>query len=299
MAWIKSDIGLPAHPKTRRLARALGVGIPAAIGHLHMLWYWTATYAPNGDLARFEAQDIADAAGWEGDAKDFVAALVLSRFVDLDGDLYVVHDWMEHGGALFERRERNAKRMRDSRAQHVPRTKPARAAHMDACVELEERRGEEIRGDQEEIPSTPVGVEGGPGETSSPKPAAVAAPRRRNLTEDAIAKLQDEHPHIDVKAAAEDYLNWSGSSEHKDKVLGLRNQLKSPKVAAKFARNGHAITQGPARKEQWAGAERGAPNPYSLDELRKRPNFLEVGDDDDGAEAETGAGDPRVGTAGH
>lgn len=63
-------------------------------------------------------------------------------------------------------------------------------------------------------------------------------------------------------------------------------------------RNGHAITQGPARKEQWAGAERGAPNPYSLDELRKRPNFLEVGDDDDGAEAETGAGDPRVGTAG-
>ena len=62
----------------------------------------------------------------------------------------------------------------------------------------------------------------------------LAKPRRRNLTDDVIRELQEEHPAIDVAAAARDYLNWSGSAKHIDKVQGLRNQLRMPSCATKF-----------------------------------------------------------------
>lgn len=65
---------------------------------------------------------------------------------------------------------------------------------------------------------------------------SLAKPRRRLLDTDAVAKLQAEFPAIDVTAAAADYLNWSGSQKHVDKVLGLRNQLGHPACAAKFPR---------------------------------------------------------------
>lgn len=74
-------------------------------------------------------------------------------------------------------------------------------------------------------------------ESSSDLPSnSLARPRRRLLDIDAVARLQVEFPAIDVTAAAADYLNWSGSAKHVDKVLGLTNQLKHPACAAKFPR---------------------------------------------------------------
>lgn len=72
-------------------------------------------------------------------------------------------------------------------------------------------------------------------ESPSEKPSeSLAKPRRRNLTEDVIAELQEDHPELNVRAAAADYLNWSGSAKHIDKVQGLRNQLADPVCARKF-----------------------------------------------------------------
>lgn len=106
MAYIPSHQELKEHPKTRRAARRCGVSIPAMIGHLHLLWWWALDHGPDGDLSRFESEDLADAAMWEGDPEEFVKALVdcgpggSEGFLSSDGKL---HDWAEYGGKYGQR----------------------------------------------------------------------------------------------------------------------------------------------------------------------------------------------------
>ena len=76
MAWSESHQELRDHPKTKRMARRLGISVPAAIGHLHCLWWWAMDYAPDGDISDYDAEDIADAAMWDGDAEQFLQALI-------------------------------------------------------------------------------------------------------------------------------------------------------------------------------------------------------------------------------
>lgn len=117
MAWIESNQELADHPKTRKLARVLETSIPAAVGHLHCLWWWALDYADDGDLTRFDDLDIALGARWEGDESSFMAALISSGFVDPD---HCIHDWEQYTGKLVSRRRANAARMRDARAAEKP-----------------------------------------------------------------------------------------------------------------------------------------------------------------------------------
>lgn len=129
MAWIESNEELAAHPKTKKAARLLEIAIPTMLGHLHLLWWWCLKYAQDGDLSQYEADDLADAAAWEGDATRFVRALLdcgpgeSFGFLEQseDGGL-MVHDWMDYAGKLIERRQVNARRMKDARAKHMQRT---------------------------------------------------------------------------------------------------------------------------------------------------------------------------------
>jgi hypothetical protein len=120
VAWIESHQEIAYHPKTRKLARRLGVGIPQAVGHLHLLWHWALSYAEDGDLSRHSDEDIAIGVMWEGDEAEFVAALVDAGWID--DDLRSLHDWGDYAGRLIERRKRNAERMKSARAAHAPRT---------------------------------------------------------------------------------------------------------------------------------------------------------------------------------
>ena len=61
--------GTPDHPKMRALARALCVSRAHAVGIMECLWHFTANYAPNGSLAKFTEEEIAEAVTWE-DAPD-------------------------------------------------------------------------------------------------------------------------------------------------------------------------------------------------------------------------------------
>ena len=109
MIWIESHISLPLHPKTRKLARRLELSIPATIGHLHCLWYWTVDYAPSGDLSGHSHEDIAIGAMWDDDPEIFIAALVESRWLDESKKGLAVHDWMEYAGRLMEVREKKSR----------------------------------------------------------------------------------------------------------------------------------------------------------------------------------------------
>lgn len=113
MAWIESHQELGRHPKTRKLARALGISLPATVGHLHYLWWWALDFAQNGDISRYDAEELAEAALWEGDPAAFVEALTLAGFVDRATSR--LHDWDQYVGKLLDRRRANAWRQADWR----------------------------------------------------------------------------------------------------------------------------------------------------------------------------------------
>ena len=119
MAWIESHQELARHPKTKRLARILGISIPTAIGHLHLLWWWALDYAQEGTLECYDESDIADAAMWEGNPLEFVDALCTARFLDRDDNgVLLIHDWYDYAGRLLEKRRTDAERKRLARKRH-------------------------------------------------------------------------------------------------------------------------------------------------------------------------------------
>ena len=126
-AWLKSYQAVREHPKTRKLARRKGVGgVRGAVGLLHCLWWWCLDYAPDGDLTKHDHEDIAIGCEWDGDPEQLIGYLIECGFLDNGGGLHV-HDWQDYAGALVERRERNAQRMKDARAANVHGTCDARA----------------------------------------------------------------------------------------------------------------------------------------------------------------------------
>lgn len=125
MPWIESHDVLPTHPKTAKLARRLGVSKPAAVGHLHFLWWWCITHRPEGVLHGLDADDIAEACGWDGDSADLIDALFTSGWLDDDGEALVVHDWWEHAGQTIARRDKATQEQRES---------GRRGAHRRWCV---------------------------------------------------------------------------------------------------------------------------------------------------------------------
>ena len=127
MAWIESHQELREHPKTKRFARELNITIPHAVGLLHCLWWWAVDYAPDGDLTKYDADDLGDAAGWDGTGESFLAALTGARFVDEDP--MRIHSWDEYTGRLMYSRAANAERKRLSRARHADAARPSQARH--------------------------------------------------------------------------------------------------------------------------------------------------------------------------
>ena len=118
MSWIESHQELAQHPKTRRLARMLGVSVPTVIGHLHMLWWWALDYADDGNLDRYSIEDLADAVLWEGEASTLIDAMVLCQFVDRGGDgSMMVHNW--NGGRWSIKLRSERRREWEAMASHM------------------------------------------------------------------------------------------------------------------------------------------------------------------------------------
>lgn len=115
MAWIESHQEVSHHPKTRKLARRLDVGLAASVGHLHCLWHWALSFAPDGDLTKHDDDDVAIGALWEGDPKLFIDSLVDCGWLDKEGESLVIHDWWDFAGRLIEQREFQASRTRRRR----------------------------------------------------------------------------------------------------------------------------------------------------------------------------------------
>jgi hypothetical protein len=93
MDWFKTYAGLQHHPK--RYAFEGIAETKYGLQYIVGLFCFTCNYAPDGDLTKFTAIQIARACEWEGDAELFMQALCKAGFLDKDDETCIVHDWSE------------------------------------------------------------------------------------------------------------------------------------------------------------------------------------------------------------
>lgn len=136
-------VGLPSHPKTKKLIRRIGE--PGA-WRLVCLFLWAAHNRSNGDLSGMTGEDIELAADWQGEEGDFVSALIEVGFLDGEELAYSIHDWAEHNPWAAGSEERSessrwaalCKRHGRARAaeimpEYAERKQSASAPHADSC----------------------------------------------------------------------------------------------------------------------------------------------------------------------
>jgi hypothetical protein len=103
------------HRKTWLLARLAGLDAYSVVGRLVALWSWALDAAPDGRIVDADAELVATAMGWRGDAATWVGYLVQAGFLDeCEGGL-VIHDWEEYAGKLMASRKASRERKRASR----------------------------------------------------------------------------------------------------------------------------------------------------------------------------------------
>lgn len=160
MVWLQSHQELRSHPKTVKVARMLGVDLPTMIGHLHLLWWWALDHAADGDLSKFDHEDIAMGAHYPGNADAFVKALKGCGPKGRSGfltDSYLLHDWNEYGGK-YQRRVEIAKQAAEARwtknsqeqATLIDTETDASALPEQSASNAEERRGEKKREEKQD-----------------------------------------------------------------------------------------------------------------------------------------------------
>lgn len=96
MPALNLDLDYFEHPKTKRLIGLLGRGsevLPIK------LWRYCGKYhTADGRLVGHSKQEIESIAGWWGSPGRFYDAMLKVGFAELDGDVFVIHDWKEHAG---------------------------------------------------------------------------------------------------------------------------------------------------------------------------------------------------------
>ena len=126
MAWIESHQEIWRHPKTKKLARLLKISVPTAVGNLHGLWYWAMDFAQDGDISKYDPEDIADAVLWDDPADMLLNAFVEAGFVDRDDQTITIHDWLDYAGNLIARKEIQKEQTRE-RVRRYRRNKEGNA----------------------------------------------------------------------------------------------------------------------------------------------------------------------------
>ena len=94
MAWMKLEDTAYDHPKIRKLARRLRIEEVTALGMMTSLWTWCLRHAPDGNLTKFDIDDIELAAKWVGEPGDFYRHAVELTLIDKDDETTGVHGWM-------------------------------------------------------------------------------------------------------------------------------------------------------------------------------------------------------------
>lgn len=79
MSDARIAVGLPGHPKTKKLIRRIGTD---GAWRLVCLFLWCAANRSDGDLAGMSDDDIELVVDWDGDPRAFIGALRDLGFVE-------------------------------------------------------------------------------------------------------------------------------------------------------------------------------------------------------------------------
>ncbi len=83
------------------------------------LWLATAENHPDGILDGMDEINIALEAGWEGNANQFIEALIVSGFLEKNGSgIFKIHDWDEHQPWVIGSKERSERARRAALIKH-------------------------------------------------------------------------------------------------------------------------------------------------------------------------------------
>ncbi len=152
--WIPIDQSLIRHPKLKKMSRLLQISQKEAIGYLVSFWMWCVEYAQDGDITKYDADDISDGCDWEGNSGEFYNALLASRFIiETEDNELIVNDWNEYAGKCFENKEKSAEKMRKFREkQKSDITLPLRDSNVTDTLPLRDGiRLDKIRIDKNNI----------------------------------------------------------------------------------------------------------------------------------------------------
>ena len=245
MAYIEVHQELIDHPKIKRMSRMLGIHPMQAVGHVLGLWCWALDYALDGDVSRFDAMDLAEAARWDDDPERLVKALVecgpggAAGLLDPDWRL---HDWRMYTAGLAAARQAGAlgnhNRWHRDRGVHVPE-----CPH---CVapESQPESGGDIGGESE--PESPdVGDPNPPNRTQPHHPTTPDADRRKRDEDDdtGFDDFWEIYPERDGKKLGRGnaLIEWRklNLQQRRRAFIGARNLGTSdqiPKDAERFLR---------------------------------------------------------------
>lgn len=192
MAYIQVGQSVVTHRKTLRLARLLGMDRYQVVGRLVSFWSWCLDNAPRGCLKDIESDILADVLDYRGSSGDLVESLIAAGFLDVaeDGELWV-HGWDETMLPYIERKEKNAARMRETRAREREQSDDSETSASDGARATHVQRTFTARADvekkrEEESISDPT-VDTSGGDTTRERMAPVACSAQAAPTRGALA----------------------------------------------------------------------------------------------------------------
>jgi hypothetical protein len=223
------SVGFIGHPKTVKLRRRIGAdGVLSLIA----LYGFTAQNKPDGRLAGMSDEDVAIAAGWDGEPAIFISALMECRFLDDCDGQFAVHDWAMHNGwaanaQARSEQSRSAAEQRWERKRAMPNRADSNAVSIDqhsgqhqSAMPTDANSNAPIPSpfpspspNQEILPLTPMGG-------NQPLPTAdvfawapTADKHKRPLPDTAVtlakvAEWRQTHPAVDVEAEVRKCIQW-------------------------------------------------------------------------------------------
>ena len=216
---IRLLVSFKGHRKRKRLSVALGYD---ATGQLIDLWLTAAMDRPDGLLTDWDDIDIALAAGYDGNAAEFVKALIDTGWIDvLPGGERRLHDWDENqpwasGAQARSEAARNAANARWKK----------RLGNRSECPEHAVGNADECGPHAEGMPGACGGHSGGHAEGNAPSPIPSPSPKptpKKTFSSDSdeirLSKLLfDLILENDPKARSPDFQKWA---VHVDRMIRL------------------------------------------------------------------------------
>jgi len=110
--YLQINQNIVNHPKIKKLSRLLQLTKRDTIGLLIFLWSWCLEYAQDGNIAKYESEDIADTCEWENEPEVLISALKDCRLLIQEEERLLINSWEEYAGKIFKSKLKNAENQR-------------------------------------------------------------------------------------------------------------------------------------------------------------------------------------------